>query len=80
MVVELIYLVNDEVIKVRVQTNRIESIVREYPCTRFYSINHKSPHKEWIVYVLHGEKVVSYPTLFKPVKLLTLLLLTDIQL
>lgn len=78
MEVELIYLLNDEVRKVRTQTYRIESIVREYPYIRFYSINYKSPHKEWLIYEIHGGRLISYPALIKPVKLLTYLLLTDI--
>ena len=78
MGIELIYLANDEVRKIHTTASRIDSIVREHPYTKFYSINYKSPHKEWIIYVIHGGKVFSYPALFKPVKLLTLLLLTDI--
>ena len=78
MEVELIYLVNGEVRRIRTKNSGIPSIVRDYPDTKFYSINHNGPHKEWLIYVVHGGKVISYPALFKPVKLLTLLLLTDI--
>ena len=78
MGIELLCLVNGEARKIRTTASRIESIVREHPYTKFYSINHNSPHKEWLIYVLHGGKVAYYPALFKPVKLLTYLLLTDI--
>ncbi len=78
MGVELIYLVNDEVRKTRTTASTLETTVRAHPDIKFYSINHNSPHKEWLIYVVHGGKVISYPALIKPVKLLTYLLLTDI--
>lgn len=78
MDVELLCLVNDEARRIHTQTNRIASIVRENPNIKFYYINHTSPHKEWIVYGIQGREVVAYPALFKPVKLLTYLLLTDV--
>lgn len=77
MGVELIYSVNNEVRRIRTKNSGIPSIVREYPNTLFYCNYRNGPLKEWVIYTVHEGNVISYPALFKPVKLLTYLLLTD---
>ena len=78
MDIELLCLVNGEARKIRTKKSRIPSIVREHPDTKFYCNYHNGPLKEWLIYTVHQGKVISYPALIKPVKLLTYLLLTDV--